>query len=246
MLAGELKSRGMHSEFESQFCSAATNSLFYTLNSISRSKAYAKFFEALRDLYDNDPVFAKIKASAIVNLNNRKFLQALRSCKSPLTFLVKQVNYLRERTSDLYWSRQSYKSKADDLAQKFAESQRARRINWEDAQRLNGELDASNESIRKGEELREDLEKRLSESQRARRINWEDAQRLKGELDAANERFLKGEEARKDLEGRLSESQRARRINWEDAQRLKGELAKYQSIRLCRWVRKFVNVWSKT
>ena len=183
MLAGELTSRGMYSEFESQFCSAATNSLFYTLNSISRSKAYAKFFEVLRDLYDNDPVFSKIKASAIVNLSNRKFLLALRPCKSPLTFLVKQANYLRERTSDLYWSRQSYKSKADDLAQKFAESQRARRINWEDAQRLKGELDAANERFRKGEEVRKGLEGRLSESQRARRVNWEDAQRLKGELE---------------------------------------------------------------
>ena len=223
-LAKELMERNLFAKFQEQFCNAATNSIFYTLHSITSVKPFVRFYDAIRDLYLNDPIFSGITEATVTNRNNRHILQMLRGCKMPLTFLLRNTNYWRERLSDLYWERKGFERKADALTQNLAESQRARRINWEDAQRLQKELDASDERVRAAGAKSVELEKLLAESQRARRINWEDAQRLQKELDASNERVRAAGAKSVELEKLLVESQRVRQINWEDAQRLQKEL----------------------
>lgn len=104
-VASELERRQLFEEFRGRLVSASANSFFYTLNSMSDTSAYVAFFELLRRVYEENPLFSGVQLSDIVSCQTAAFLRLFMERKSPLDFLVGQENYYRERLAIEYWAK---------------------------------------------------------------------------------------------------------------------------------------------
>lgn len=122
-VAAELERRGLFGKFRRYFLSAASNSLFYTLDSMGEAKSYAAFFERLRETYGKHPVFSETRPADIANLQTAAYFKMLEENAAPLDFLVAQGNYRRARLSNEYWTRRNLQKSLEAAKRDLLRSQ---------------------------------------------------------------------------------------------------------------------------
>ena len=116
-VAGELERRKMIEEFRMPLIRSAYNSFFHSLVSICESSAYCRFYQQLRKVALEHPLFKAVQEDDIDNDNSRFFLKTLRECKEPIDFLVLQSRYYDRQCSKSWWDLQEARAQVSELAQ---------------------------------------------------------------------------------------------------------------------------------
>ncbi len=124
LVARELEKRGMASRFRKALIAASANSLTYTLNAMSTTQGYVDFFQRLRRLYFEDPLYSTIGDGDIPSPQAATYVKMLKENETPLDFLVQQENYYRERLSIEYWSRVSFQRDCGELRREIADGKK--------------------------------------------------------------------------------------------------------------------------
>ena len=121
-VADEIGRRGAMQPFRRALVSAASNSLFYTLNVMRTVESYCDFHRRLREFYSSDGFYSTVDESEIANRQTATYFSILKRTATALEFLVQQENYYRERLANEYWTRVS--------AQKAVREAKSREATW--------------------------------------------------------------------------------------------------------------------
>ncbi len=125
-LGAELLKRGKDGSFAVGFATAASNSLFYTLNSIKSVEAYQELWRLLRELYLTQPPFSGLKTGNVLNEQTGVAIEHLRRASTPLEYLVLQSAYRQEIFSRVFWEKESALKRLENAERALEDAKRKR------------------------------------------------------------------------------------------------------------------------
>lgn len=125
-LGTELLKRGKDGSFAAGFATAASNSLFYTLNSIKSVEAYQELWRLLKELYLSEPPFSELKTGNVLNEQTRVAIEHLRRASTPLEYLVLQSSYRQEIFSRVFWEKEAALRRLENAERALEETKRNR------------------------------------------------------------------------------------------------------------------------